>query len=84
MNDTALALCRVEKMEVRSWLGNFRKNRLGLVRGELGNVNKRILNFIMATVIDADKSANGTEEFEVKTFPQVLNDYLENKIKARY
>ena len=49
-----LVLCRVEKMQVGSWSGNLRKNRVGSVLVESGNVNKKLLHFFLP----ADKSAN--------------------------
>ena len=53
-----LVLCWVERMQVRSGSDNFKKNRVGLIRVELGKANQYVLNFLMAAVTDANKSAD--------------------------
>ena len=53
-----LVLCRVEKLQVGSGSGNCIKNRVGSVRVESGNVNIKLLHFLLPTLFNADKAAD--------------------------
>ena len=53
-----LVLCQDEKVQGGTGLGYFRQNRVGLLQVEPGNVNKRLLNFLLAALLDADKSVD--------------------------
>ena len=55
---TQPVLCQDAKVQVGSGLGYFRQNRVGLLQVEPGNVNKRLLNFLLAALLDADKSVD--------------------------
>ena len=53
-----VVLCLVTKMQVGFGSGNFRQNRVGSVRVELGNVIKNLCNFLLWGLLNADKSAD--------------------------
>ena len=66
--DRWLVLCQVAKMQVGSGSGNFRQNRVGSVRVQSGNVNEKLLNFLLRALLNADKSADWTK-FRLKASP---------------
>ena len=45
-------------MQVGSGAGNFRQNGVGSVWVESGNVNEKLLNFLLRALLNADKSAD--------------------------
>ena len=71
------------KMQAGSGSSNFRKNRVGSVRVELGNVNIKLLHFLLSALFNTDKSADWTK-FRFKTSPLAVNHCSENKMKARF
>ena len=64
----ALVLCREAKTQVGSESGNFKHNRVGSVRVESCNLNKKFLKSFLPASLNADKSTDWTE-FRSKTSP---------------
>ena len=72
-------LCRVAKIQVGSRSGNFRQNRVGSIRVESVNVNRKMLNFLLQAFLCADKSAEWMKS-RLKTSHLAVNHCLENKM----
>ena len=75
----AIVLCQVEKMQVGSGSGSLGKNWVGSVGVESGNVNIKLLHFLLSALFHAEYT-----KFRFKTRPLAVNHCSENKMKARF